>query len=196
MAATDKQAKHITKDTLLNRDQCEVHLRSLHYYWFEKASEILLYATTIDSRESKVSTLEQPMGLNFIIEVEDPARAVEDYKKCKASAEDRMRKMFGLNPTRIRNMPLLVILLFDSGKGTTQQTAQACYDRLRKEFNLDVNLLCKIELNSAHSKPSTQWSKYPRPLIHQEYRLEESMEIQLIGEKEEAELQQYINVHR
>jgi len=38
-----------------------------------------------------------------------------------------MKRMFVLNPTRLRTLPVLVILLYDSSKGVTHQDSQKCY---------------------------------------------------------------------
>jgi len=51
----------------------------MHFYWFEEACKIFLYAMTLDEENHKISTLEQPLGLTFVIEIEENTVIKTEY---------------------------------------------------------------------------------------------------------------------
>jgi len=79
----------------------------------------------------------------------------------------KIKKMFAINPLRMKTIPILVIILYNCEKKVDFSHATAACSILRKEFNIDSNLIFCIEINSPNSKDIVDWSNYPRPLIRQ-----------------------------
>jgi|JI9StandDraft_2_1071091.scaffolds.fasta_scaffold1044336_2 hypothetical protein len=68
-----------------------------------------------------MSTLEQPIGLTFIIEISPELNLKTEYEKVRKEADNKLKKIFALNPTRTKNLPVLVLLLFNAEKGGTME---------------------------------------------------------------------------
>jgi hypothetical protein len=179
-----KPSKDITKEDLINKDLSENFLRSLNFNWFEDASRFFLYFMTLDEENYKLSTLEQPLGLTFLIEIDSSTNIKSEYEKMRKESELRIKKMFTLNPQRAKLLPVLVIILFNSANKITYLDAQKQFESLRYEYKLEMNLTCIIEINNSEALDMMTWSNYSRPIFNIQYKLQPSDPIRLIGENQ------------
>lgn len=121
------------------------------------------------------------MGLTFIIEIEQNTNIKTEYEKIRKEAEVKMKKMFAINPLRIRTISTLVIILFNCEKKVGMGEARTAAEVLKADYRIDINLICCVEINGVNSKDVVEWSSYPRPILKIDYKLKPSDPIRLIG---------------
>ena len=63
-----------------------------------------------------MSTLEQPWGVTYLLEITNPGALKGDFEKLQKETEAKLKRMFWLNPNRMRNMPIAIILFYSEDK--------------------------------------------------------------------------------
>ena len=66
-----KYIKGTDKSTFTTKNEVEFHLNNQAFHWFNEGSVIYLYGLSLDEKHFHDSTIDQPVGLTFIIEVDD-----------------------------------------------------------------------------------------------------------------------------
>jgi hypothetical protein len=79
---------------------------------------------TLDDENHKQGFLEQPLGLTYIIEIDPNTDIRNEFEKIKKESDIRMKKMFSINPQRVKNLPLLVIIVYNQQNKVTYKQAQ------------------------------------------------------------------------
>jgi len=76
---------------------------------------------SLEDSNFKLSTLEQPVGIVFLLEIEKGQSIKSEYEKLRKDVENKLKKMFHLNPSRTKNLPTAAIILHNIEKGITQE---------------------------------------------------------------------------
>lgn len=117
-----------------------------------------------------------------MIEVGPGVNVKGEYEKVRKEADIKLKKWFAFNQTRTKNLPILVVLLYNAEKGGSLNEMRILQDALKSEYSLQNGLICLVEINGAAAKDLVDWSSYPRPIIKNEYRLNPSDPVRLIGD--------------
>jgi hypothetical protein len=86
-----------------------------------------------------------------------------------------------INIQELKNIKIAVLVLFDTKKGKTIQDAFGYTEILKKDYKVDQNLICRVEINSKESLDMTTWSMYARPIFHFSYNLKPSDPVFLVS---------------
>ena len=82
----------------------------------------------------------------MILEVDDEKGCKDQYIEVEKQTNLLLKKLFMINSQEIKNLKIAVIVIFDVSKGKTIQEAFNYTDILKKEFKIDQNLICRLEI--------------------------------------------------
>ena len=196
LVGKSKLPKELLKNELCSKARIEAYLKNLNFFWFEETARTFLYCLTLDDSNFRVSTLEQPLGLVYVIEIEPKCNVKAEYEKVRKEADIKFKKMFSLNSKKLISLEGMVVLLYNAEKGGSMKEMEDYKQMLQIQYNLSKNMICLIEINGKEARDSVDWSSYPRITIKHNYTLKPSDPVRIIGEGEENTLKKYVIIHR
>lgn len=101
----------------------------------------------------------------LLIEISPGVNIKAEYERARKDADLTLKKMFVLNPNRVKTIPVLTILMYNAEKGGTLQEMKPFQDALRQQYNISIDNICIVEINGLEAKDSVEWSSYPRNII-------------------------------
>jgi hypothetical protein len=131
-----------------------------------------------------------------MIEVAPGVNVKAEYEKVRKEADVKLKKMFAINNNRSKMVAILVVLLYNAEKGGTLAEMKSLQEALKVQYSLPNNLVCLVEINGKDAKDSVDWSSYPRTIIKNDYKLQPSDPVRIIGDSGDYTLKECINDHR